>query len=199
MRACLEDMAASSGGGGGGGGGGASVIGLRINPLVGAGAVGSLSVSTRSSKFGVVLPQERGAEREAVVAALTACAGCDAPTAALPCSPAPAALPCSPALQHPPPASLLPPPAAPHPPPPPHQGGLRHMRARAYRVRRHAPRADGAGRGGRGDARSGGQRAPRRGGRRFADPCARRGGRAARGLGRDAGPELGGVPSSGLR
>ena len=157
------------------------------------------SIATRSSKFGVVLPQERGAEREAVVAALTACAGCDAPTAALPCSPAPAALPCSPALQHPPPASLLPPPAAPHPPPPPHQGGLRHMRARAYRVRRHAPRADGAGRGGRGDARSGGQRAPRRGGRRFADPCARRGGRAARGLGRDAGPELGGVPSSGLR
>ena len=60
MRACLEDMAAS--GGGGGGGGGASVIGLRINPLVGAGAVGLLSVSTRSSKFGVVLPQERGAE-----------------------------------------------------------------------------------------------------------------------------------------
>ena len=61
MRACLQDMAAS-GGGGGGGGGGASVIGLRINPLVGAGAVGLLSVSTRSSKFGVVLPQERGAE-----------------------------------------------------------------------------------------------------------------------------------------
>ena len=60
MRACLQDMAAS--GGGGGGGGGASVIGLRINPLVGAGAVGLLSVSTRSSKFGVVLPQERGAE-----------------------------------------------------------------------------------------------------------------------------------------
>ena len=60
VRACLQDMAAS--GGGGGGGGGASVIGLRINPLVGAGAVGLLSVSTRSSKFGVVLPQERGAE-----------------------------------------------------------------------------------------------------------------------------------------
>ena len=85
MRACLQDISAS---GGGGGGGGASVIGLRINPLVGAGAVGLLSVSTRKSKFGVVLPQEQGAEREAMVAALTACAGCDAPTTAQHYSPA---------------------------------------------------------------------------------------------------------------
>ena len=33
-----------------------SVVGLRINPLVGAGGVGNLSVSTRKSKFGVVCP-----------------------------------------------------------------------------------------------------------------------------------------------
>ena len=112
MRACLQDMSAS--GGGGSGGGVASVIGLRINPLVGAGAVGLLSVSTRKSKFGVVLPQEQGAEREAVVAALTACARCDAPTTALHCSPGPAALHCSPA-----PSSLPPPPSTLHPPPPP--------------------------------------------------------------------------------
>lgn len=46
------------------------VIGLRINPLVGAGKVASLSVSTRRSKFGVVLPPEDGPEREAVVEAL---------------------------------------------------------------------------------------------------------------------------------
>ena len=74
VRVCLQDLQDLPAGGGGGGGGarGASVIGLRINPLVGAGAVGLLSVSTRKSKFGVVLPPEQGAEREAVVAALTA-------------------------------------------------------------------------------------------------------------------------------
>ena len=111
MRACLQDMSAgsSSSGGGGGGGGGASVIGLRINPLVGAGAVGLLSVSTRKSKFGVVLPQEQGEEREAVVAALTAYAGCDAPTAALHYSPALQPLRSG--------DSFLPPPSTLHPPP----------------------------------------------------------------------------------
>ena len=115
MRACLQDMSAgsSSSGGGGGGGGGASVIGLRINPLVGAGAVGLLSVSTRKSKFGVVLPQEQGEEREAVVAALTAYAA-----AMLQLQPCTTALHYSPALQ---PLrsgdSFLPPPSTLHPPP----------------------------------------------------------------------------------
>jgi len=49
----------------------ASVIGLRINPLVGTGGVLLLSVSTRQSKFGVVVPSETGSpERHAVVEAL---------------------------------------------------------------------------------------------------------------------------------
>ena len=47
--------------------GSTSVIGLRVNPLVGAGQVGNLSVSTRKSKFGVVLDPDPCAEREAVV------------------------------------------------------------------------------------------------------------------------------------
>lgn len=52
------------------------VIGLRINPLVGSGAVANLSVSTRKSKFGVICPVGGGGgdqevmERAAVVKAL---------------------------------------------------------------------------------------------------------------------------------
>lgn len=54
------------------------IIGLRINPLVGAGDVASLSVSTRRSKFGVVLPPDDGGEREAVVEALVGASFIDA-------------------------------------------------------------------------------------------------------------------------
>lgn len=46
------------------------VIGLRINPLVGAGRVSTLSVSTRKSKFGCPAPPEAGAERQAIVEAI---------------------------------------------------------------------------------------------------------------------------------
>jgi diaminopimelate decarboxylase len=49
----------------------APVVGLRINPLVGAGGVSSLSVSTRQSKFGVIVPSDKESlERLAVVSAL---------------------------------------------------------------------------------------------------------------------------------
>ena len=49
-----------------------SIIGLRINPLVGAGEVDSLSVSTRKSKFGVFCPppEQGGAQGAAERAAL---------------------------------------------------------------------------------------------------------------------------------
>jgi len=54
-----------------------SVIGVRINPLVGAGAVQKLSVSTRKSKFGIPCPNvnnsltpELSEEREILVAEL---------------------------------------------------------------------------------------------------------------------------------
>lgn len=59
-------------------GAGRGIIGLRINPLVGAGKVASLSVSTRRSKFGVVLPPEDGPEREAVVEVLVEASFIDA-------------------------------------------------------------------------------------------------------------------------
>jgi len=53
------------------------VIGLRINPLVGFGAVASLSVSTRKSKFGVLCPvgasDAEKAEREPIIEALINC------------------------------------------------------------------------------------------------------------------------------
>ena len=49
-----------------------AVIGLRVNTLVGAGKVSSLSVSTRKSKFGVLLPPEAGDERSVIVDALAA-------------------------------------------------------------------------------------------------------------------------------
>jgi len=45
-----------------------SVIGLRVNPLVGAGAVSALCVSTRRSMVGVVVPPEDAdTDREAVI------------------------------------------------------------------------------------------------------------------------------------
>ena len=47
-----------------------SVVGIRINPVVGAGAVANLSVATRSSKFGVVLGSEGTEERANLVEAL---------------------------------------------------------------------------------------------------------------------------------
>ena len=49
------------------------VIGLRINPLVGFGAVANLSVSTRKSKFGIICPTEPCSERAEVVKALVEC------------------------------------------------------------------------------------------------------------------------------
>lgn len=51
-------------------GGSASVIGLRINPLVGAGSVSALSVSTRQSKFGVMLEEADETARQELVALL---------------------------------------------------------------------------------------------------------------------------------
>lgn len=48
-----------------------SVIGLRINPLVGAGAVASLSVSTPKSKFGIPCPPH-GPERASLIDVIAA-------------------------------------------------------------------------------------------------------------------------------
>jgi len=47
-------------------------IGLRINPLVGAGTIAAFSVSTGKSKFGVPLPAE-GDQRETVLNAVLSC------------------------------------------------------------------------------------------------------------------------------
>ncbi|GBG27686.1 Ornithine decarboxylase [Hondaea fermentalgiana] len=49
-----------------------SIVGIRVNPLVGAGTIAAFSVSTGKSKFGVPL-QKSGQERESLLARVVAC------------------------------------------------------------------------------------------------------------------------------